>query len=39
MNPWPFIIAAYGLTGACTLLVAVQAYLAMRRAEKKVEEL
>ncbi len=39
MNPWPFIIAAYALTGVGTLLVVGLSFVAMRRAEKKVDDL
>ena len=39
MNPWPFIIAAYGLTGLATAVIFVASYGAMRRAEKKADEL
>jgi hypothetical protein len=39
MNPWAFIIAAYGLTGLGSILVVGLSYAAMRRAEKKVDEL
>ncbi|MET3824786.1 hypothetical protein ABIC16_000479 [Sphingomonas sp. PvP055] len=34
MNHWPFIIAAYGLTAAGSIALAVSSYLAMRRVEK-----
>ncbi|MEY2927126.1 MAG: hypothetical protein RL367_1603 [Pseudomonadota bacterium] len=34
MNHWPFIIAAYGLTGLVTFGVTLWAWLAMRRAER-----
>lgn len=39
MNPWPFVIAAYGLTGLGTVVILVASYVAMRRAEKKADEL
>lgn len=39
MNPWPFVIAAYGLTGLGTVFILVASYVAMRRAEKKADEL
>ncbi len=39
MNPWPFIIAAYSLTGLGTVAISVLSYLAMRRAEKKANDL
>lgn len=37
MNHWPFIIAAYGLTGLATIAVTLWSYLAMRRAEAELE--
>ncbi|WP_268795314.1 hypothetical protein [Sphingomonas sp. Leaf33] len=39
MNAWPFIIAAYGLTGVATAAVAAWSYVAMRRAERAADEL
>jgi hypothetical protein len=39
VNPWPFIIAAYVLTGIGTLLVVGLSFAAMRRAEKRVDDL
>ncbi|RJT25759.1 heme exporter protein CcmD [Chakrabartia godavariana] len=39
MNHWPFIIAAYALTGLGTLGVFVWSYLEMRRAEQAVSKL
>jgi hypothetical protein len=33
MNPWPFVIAAYGLTVAATLIVVILSWRAMRKAE------
>lgn len=39
MNPWPFIVAAYGLTGLGTILAVGLSYAAMRRAEKKADNL
>ena len=38
MTHWPFIIAAYGLTAAATLVVTLWSYLAMRRAEAAVDK-
>ena len=35
MNPWPFVIAAYVLTGVAAGGLAMWSYLAMRKAEKK----
>lgn len=39
MNPWPFIIAAYGITACGTIAVVLWSYLSMRSAEKKADEL
>jgi hypothetical protein len=39
VNPWPFIIAAYVLTCIGTLLVVGLSFAAMRRAEKRVDDL
>jgi hypothetical protein len=39
LNHWPFIVAAYSLTALGTVAVAVLSYVAMRRAEKKADEL
>jgi hypothetical protein len=33
MNPWPFVIAAYALTVAGTILLVWASYAAMRRHE------
>lgn len=38
MNPWPFVIAAYGLTLGATLLVTVVALRVARAAEARAEE-
>ncbi|MDB5712222.1 MAG: hypothetical protein JWL96_4292 [Sphingomonas bacterium] len=35
MNPWPFVIAAYGVTLASSAVLAIWAWLRMRDAEKK----
>jgi hypothetical protein len=35
MNPWPFVIAAYGITLASSAALAIWAWLRMRDAEKK----
>jgi hypothetical protein len=35
MNPWPFVIAAYGITLASAAALAIWAWLRMRDAEKK----
>ena len=34
MNPWPFVIAAYGVTLGGTALLVLLSWLAMRRAER-----
>lgn len=39
MNPWPFIIAAYALTGLGTATITILSYAAMRRAEKRADDL
>lgn len=33
MNPWPFVAAAYAVTGLLTAALIGWAYLSMRRAE------
>lgn len=38
MTHWPFIIAAYGVTGVVTLGVTLWSYIAMRRAEAALEQ-
>ena len=38
MDPWPFIIASYGLVGAATLLLVARAYGRLRAAEKKLRK-
>lgn len=35
MNPWPFVIAAYALTGVVSVGLAVWSFVAMRRSEKR----
>ena len=39
MNPWPFIVLAYGLTALGTAAILIASFVAMRRAEKKADEL
>ncbi len=39
MNHWPFIIAAYVLTALGTFGLSAWSFHAMRRAEKKVDDL
>lgn len=34
MNPWPFVIAAYVLTGGASAALALWSFLAMRAVEK-----
>jgi hypothetical protein len=38
LDPWPFVIAAYALSIAATLVLATWSWLAMRRAEKRRDE-
>ncbi len=35
MNPWPFVAAAYGLTGLVSVGLALWSFLAMRGSEKR----
>lgn len=37
MNPWPFVIAAYGIVIAGTLALLLASWSAMRRAEAAAE--
>ena len=39
MNPWPFVIGAYGLTLIATLGLVGWSLLSLRRAEKQVDSL
>ena len=39
MNPWPFVIAAYGVAIGLTLGLLFWAYLSMRRAESAAQAL
>lgn len=39
MNPWPFIVAGYGITAFGTIAVVLWSYLSMRSAEKKADDL
>ncbi|HWJ68758.1 MAG TPA: heme exporter protein CcmD [Sphingobium sp.] len=39
MNPWPFVIAAYGLTALATVVTSLWAWRAARRAETRAEQL
>ena len=38
LDPWPFVLAAYALGIASTLVLVGWSWLAMRRAEKRREE-
>lgn len=39
MNPWPFIIAAYGLTLLGTVGLSIASWRAMTAAERRVDTL
>ncbi len=39
MNPWPFVIAAYGVAVTLTLVLLLWAYGSMRRAEAAADAL
>ncbi|WP_417609455.1 heme exporter protein CcmD [Parasphingorhabdus sp.] len=39
MNHWPFVFASYAIVLLCTVAVIVVSYAAMRKAEKKAEQL
>ena len=39
MNPWPFVLAAYGVTIAATAALLVWAFVSMRRAEAAADAL
>lgn len=39
MNHWPFIIGAYGATIAGGLIIFLSSLKAMRRAEKRADEI
>jgi hypothetical protein len=39
MNPWPFVIAAYGVTIALTIALLVWGFASMRRAEAAADAL
>ena len=39
MNPWPFVVAAYGVTIAATAVLIAWAYVSMRRAEAAADAL
>ncbi|MFD1951525.1 hypothetical protein ACFSGX_12195 [Sphingomonas arantia] len=37
MNPWPFVIAAYGIVIGGTAALCLWAHVAMRRAERRAD--
>ena len=37
MNPWPFVIASYGITTFATVALVLWSYVSMRRAERDAE--
>jgi hypothetical protein len=39
VNPWPFVIAAYGLAALGTMALATASFVAMRRAERAADAL
>ena len=39
MNPWPFVMAAYGAAIALTFALLLWSYASMRRAEAAVDDL
>lgn len=39
MNPWPFVIAAYGVGLALTIVLLLWAFVSMRRAETAAQAL
>ena len=39
MNPWPFVIAAYGVAVALTIVLLIWSYSSMRRAEAAADAL
>ena len=39
MNPWPFVIAAYGVAVTFTIMLLLWAFLSMRRAEAAAQAL
>ena len=39
MNPWPFVIAAYALTIAATVVMLLVSWRDMRGAERAADEL
>jgi hypothetical protein len=39
MNPWPFVIAAYGITLVATVATSLWAWRGARQAEKRAQDL
>jgi len=39
MNPWPFVVAAYGVAIALTVALLLWTFMSMRRAEAAVDAL
>ncbi|MCW2337347.1 hypothetical protein M2337_001580 [Sphingobium sp. B2D3A] len=39
MNPWPFVIAAYGLTLVATVATSLWAWARARQAERRARDL
>jgi hypothetical protein len=39
MNPWPFVIAAYGAAAALTIALLLWSFASMRRAEAAADAL
>jgi hypothetical protein len=39
MNPWPFVIAAYGVAVALTIALLLSSFASMRRAEAAADSL
>jgi heme exporter protein D len=39
LDPWPFVVGAYTLTLLATFVLLIGSLVAMRRAEKQVDDL
>ena len=39
LDPWPFVMAAYAIVIGATLVLVVWSWLAMRRAERRREDI
>ena len=39
MNPWPFVVGAYGVAAALTIALLLWAFASMRRAEAAADAL